>query len=94
MKYYDQWTSREDVANDYGEQTPTEDEIVYAGYTYEEYSGNAIVVFRRDGKWFENHDGHCSCYGLEDWKPEETTREALLMQTGWPGMKEAIEATD
>lgn len=86
MEYYDIWSSRADVVNDYGNNTPSEDELVYAGYTYEDYSGNAIVVFVRDGKWYENHDGHCSCYGLENWSPEETTPEAILMRPadGWP----------
>lgn len=95
MKYYDEWKSREDVIRDYGDNTPTEDEIVYAGYTYEDYSGYAIVVFVRDGKWFENHDGHCSCNGLEYWAPEETTPEAILMRdgkTGWDGLTEQVKA--
>lgn len=90
-KYYDQWSSHEDVSRDYGENTPTDAEIVFAGYTYEDYSGSALVVWQRDGKLFENNDGHCSCYGLENWSPEETSREALLMREGWPGLKEAVE---
>lgn len=90
--YYDEWTSRADVVNDYGTNTPTDEEIVYAGYTYEDYSGNAIVVFVRDGHWFENNDGHCSCNGLEHWTPEVTTPEALLIRNGWPGLVEAVVA--
>lgn len=54
-------------------------EVLFAAYTYEDYSGDALVVFRKDGRLFEVNGGHCSCYGLEDqWSPEETTTEALL----------------
>ncbi len=54
-------------------------EILVASYTYECYEGDAYVLFRRDGKLFEVHGSHCSCYGLEDqWEPEETTREAIV----------------
>lgn len=91
-KYYDEWKSREDVVGDYGENTPPEDAIIYAGYTYEDYSGSAIVVFVRDGRLYENNDGHCSCYGLENWKPEETSLGALEMRQGWPGLHEALAA--
>jgi hypothetical protein len=53
-------------------------EIMLAYYSYENYSGDAFVLFRRDGKLYEVNGGHCSCYGLEgQWEPEETTAEAL-----------------
>lgn len=52
--------------------------ILLASYTYEDYSGDAFVLYEKDGKLFEVHGGHCSCYGLEgQWEPEETTVEAL-----------------
>lgn len=90
--FYDNWKTREDVVRDYAAQTPTEDELVYAGYTYEGYEGAALVVFVRDGQWFENHDYHCSCYGLENWSPEGTTPAAILMrpETDWPGLHDAV----
>jgi hypothetical protein len=54
-------------------------EILFAGYVYESYEGDAFVLFRRDGKFYEVHGGHCSCYGLEgQWEPEEITAAALL----------------
>jgi len=35
-------------------------------------------LFRKNGKLYENHGSHCSCYGFEgQWKPEETTIEYL-----------------
>lgn len=53
-------------------------EIILASYTYEDYSGDAFVLFRKDGQLFEVNGGHCSCYGLEgQWEPEETSVEAL-----------------
>ena len=91
-KYYDEWSDRDAVVGDYGADTPAEEAIVYAGYTYESYEGSAIVVFVRDGKLYENNDGHCSCNGLEDWSPEETSAGALYMRQGWPGLHEALDA--
>lgn len=56
-------------------------EILYAEYDYEDYSGSAWVLFRKDGKLYEVNGGHCSCYGLEDqWEPTLTTVKALLMR--------------
>jgi hypothetical protein len=53
--------------------------ILFASYTYEDYSGDAFVLFEKDGKYFEVHGGHCSCYGLEDqWSPEEIELDVLL----------------
>lgn len=50
-------------------------------YTYESYSGSAMVLYEKDGKLFEVNGGHCSCHGLEgQWSPEETTLEALYMR--------------
>ena len=52
--------------------------ILLAYYDYGDYSGNAFVLFKRGGQYFEVNGGHCSCYGLEgQWSPEETTLEAL-----------------
>ena len=53
-------------------------EVLLASYSYENYSGDAFVLFRKNGQLFEVHGGHCSCYGLEgQWEPEETTIESL-----------------
>lgn len=49
-------------------------EILLASYTYEDYSGNAFVLFKRDEEYFEVNGSHCSCYGLEDqWEPEKVS---------------------
>lgn len=55
--------------------------ILFASYTYEDYSGSAYVLFKRDGKLFEVEGGHCSCFGLEtQWEPSETSKAALLFR--------------
>lgn len=52
--------------------------ILFASYSYANYSGDAFVLFEKEGKLFEVNGGHCSCYGLEgQFEPEETTLEAL-----------------
>ncbi len=53
--------------------------MLLASYSYEDYSGSAFVLYRKDGQLFEVNGGHCSCYGLEgQWEPESTTKQALL----------------
>lgn len=60
---------------------PTEDEIIFASYGGRDYEGHALVLFEHDGKLYEVHGSHCSCFGLEDqWKPEETSWEAIAMR--------------
>lgn len=83
MTYLNDWSEsgRQGVISDFQVNESALDgaEILVASYTYEDYSGSAYVLFRRDGKLFEVHGGHCSCYGLEgQWEPEETTKEAIL----------------
>lgn len=92
-KYYDLWKKQADLDYPEAKELP-EESIVYAGYSYGDWSGDAVVVFSKDGKLYENHDGHCSCNGLENWDPEETSKEAILMRPldGWPGLREAVEA--
>ena len=52
--------------------------ILFASYGLDNYSGDAFVLFERDGQLFEVNGSHCSCYGLEgQWSPEDTTLEAL-----------------
>ncbi|MGE6347879.1 hypothetical protein ACQKIY_25605 [Bacillus mycoides] len=53
-------------------------QILLASYDVDGYDGEAFVLFLEDGKMYEVHGSHCSCYGLEDqWKPEEVTIEEL-----------------
>lgn len=91
--YYGEWKNYEDLKADY-QKVPDEASIIYAGYTYEDYSGSAVVVFELYGEVFENHDGHCSCNGLEHWDPERTSVDAIRMRPNhaWPGLQEALTA--
>ncbi len=90
-KYYDIWESHEGLRGDYPD-APEDADIIFAGYTYEDYSGDALVVFQRDGKLYEVNDGHCSCNGLENWAPEETSIEALRIRQSWPQLQDALTA--
>lgn len=77
-------------------------EVLLASYTYEDYSGSAFVLFARDGKLYEVHGSHCSCYGLSEssysgdsrsqWDPEETSVEALRFRTRNPEYGAALSA--
>jgi hypothetical protein len=77
---------------------PTDEEVLIAIYTYEDYWGSAFVLFERDGKLYEVNGSHCSCYGLEtQWEPEETSWPALRMRSmgtgsGWGDEFEAAWA--
>lgn len=79
-------------------------EILLASYTYEDYSGSAFVLFRKDGKLFEVNGSHCSCFGLSEsdysgdttsqWQPEETNAESLAkrLEHDWhfDGMRDEL----
>ena len=61
---------------------PTEDDLKYRviAYYYNQdgYEGDAYGLLERDGKYYEVHGSHCSCYGLEgQWELDETTPEAI-----------------
>lgn len=52
--------------------------ILYAYYSYEDYSGDAYLLFIENNKIYEVDAGHCSCHGLEgQFKPEEVPIEVL-----------------
>lgn len=54
-------------------------EVIFAGYTYEDYSGDAFVVYRDGRKFYTVEGGHCSCYGLEgQWDPIPYTLKQLI----------------
>lgn len=83
--FYGRWDSKEDVARDfassYGEldQNVLNADIIFAAYDTPDYEGYAMVLLRENGKLFEVHGSHCSCYGLEgQWEPEEVEPEVLL----------------
>ncbi len=93
--YLFNFTSVNDVFYEFRVPTPLQEgvDIVAAHYDIGDYEGEAWVVFIKDGKWYEVHGSHCSCYGLEDqWDPEETFPEAMLRYNKFNSeMKAAIE---
>lgn len=81
---------------DYG--NPTEDECAKLRTELDQYEillayesvgswgcdSSSFFLLRKDGKLYENHGGHCSCYGFEgQWEPEETEVEALKRREYW-----------
>lgn len=54
--------------------------IIVAIYDKDSYEGQAFVLFEKDGKLYEVNEYHCSCNGLENWEPEETTKKALILR--------------
>lgn len=81
--YRNEFSTKDDVISKFNAPADALDgaEVIYADYTYEDYSGNAMVIYEKDGKLYEVNGSHCSCYGLEgQWWPEETSWEAIAMR--------------
>lgn len=71
--YQGDFEDRSVVFNQFDFPDDSKYQILFAGYTYENWSGNGWVVgFDHEKKqFFEVHGSHCSCYGLEgQWDPE------------------------
>lgn len=96
-RFFGSWGSAREVHNSFAKHTydsstmryvdeqiadfPKDEEILFASYGGGGYDGDALVLFQRDGKLYEVHGGHCSCYGLEDqWDPGEVTWAALALR--------------
>lgn len=57
--------------------------ILFASYGYQNYSGDAFVLFEKEGDLFEVNGSHCSCYGLEgQWEPTPVSIEELEYRLG------------
>jgi hypothetical protein len=75
--FLNDWSSKEAVERDF-ETSLADVNILFASYTWLNYSGDAFVLFEKEGKLYEVNGYHCSCYGLEgQWEPEETNPQAL-----------------
>ncbi|HHB2481351.1 TPA: hypothetical protein ACORDH_002802 [Bacillus cereus] len=65
-------------------------QILLASYDIEGCEGDAFVLFLENGKMYEVHGSHCSCFGLENqWNPEETTIKELEFRLNNGGGSEA-----
>lgn len=81
--FHDLFDSREDVFRQFGEPDHPRWQLLFAGYIYEDYAGDAIVVGydHEEKKFFEVNGSHCSCYGLEDqWDVEYYDNYELLVK--------------
>lgn len=76
--FLNDWSDKDGVARDF--ETDLKDtNVLFASYSCADYSGDAFVLFEKDGKLYEVNGGHCSCYGLEgQWAPEETAVDAIM----------------
>jgi hypothetical protein len=86
-RFLNDWDSAEEMFADFEDSRYTDEarspidgkenvEVLLASYTYENYSGNAFVLFRdtSNGQLYEVNGSHCSCYGLGGrWDPEPTS---------------------
>lgn len=87
--FMNDWSNKESVLFDFGWSWDDEKEqefvekhkdanILFASYGQANYSGDAWVLFEKNGKLYEVNGGHCSCYGLEgQWNPDEVMLEEL-----------------
>lgn len=79
--YLQEFKSDNDIEEQFEIKLEPGTEVLLAWYGYGSYCGEALVIFRKDGKLFEVNANHCSCFALEgQWKPEETTLDALRMR--------------
>ena len=67
----DNWSKNPDGFDPFKVCKPTE--VLYANYNCPPYEGSALVMWRKDKKYYILHGSHCSCFGLEEtgWEPEE-----------------------
>lgn len=78
MTYHDIFSSWDDVKREFETDFPEPACVLFAAYEYEDYSGEALVVFDNgDGLKMVN-GGHCSCRGLEgQWDIEDADAKQL-----------------
>lgn len=71
------------VQEEFDTNFPEPANVLYADYEYQNYEGEANVIWQEDdGSISYVSGGHCSCYGLEgQWEvetyPEETIRKMI-----------------
>lgn len=81
--YLDGFESKEDIIREFKLEPNILDdcEIIVACYDLSEaYSGDAFVLYKTNGVYYEVNDSHCSCNGLEYWEPEAVTEAQLKIR--------------
>lgn len=79
--YSDIFKNWKDVQQEYRMAEPEPDEVYFAGYSYANYNGESVVLYRRGESYYYVEGGHCSCYGLEgQWTPEEYESKELFLK--------------
>lgn len=79
--YHEIFKSKSDLENEFNIKL-TDEKILFAYYSDEDYSGEAFILFLKGGKLYEVNGSHCSCYGLEgQWEPEEVVLDELIHRT-------------
>lgn len=70
--YQDIFSDWSSVQEEFQMQDPEPHKVLFARYSYEDYSGDADVAWlTEDGLIGHAGGSHCSCYGLEgQWAPE------------------------
>lgn len=91
------WNGFDNAENLYSSWTGSREGLVdatvlFVAYDYESYSGEAIAIFWKDSKLYEAHCSHCSCNGLDEFRPEETSFEALMMQRMVSSNRQCVDA--
>lgn len=95
--YINDWECEADMLRDFNikKEDLQNCEVLFASYTYEDYTGSAYVLLHGNGKFYEVHGSHCSCYGLSEsdymgstksqWEMEEVEIEAIArrLNAGW-----------
>jgi len=90
--YSGTWSSRDEVASNFEVELPANIQIIFAHYSgYDSDEGDyemwARVLFRdaNDGKLYEVHGSHCSCFGLEgQWEPQEVSIHDIVSDLNNP----------
>lgn len=89
--YIDEFECNQDIVNQFCRDNDEQreqvlnllnsSEVLLARYSGGVWDGEAMVIYKSEGKLYEVNGSHCSCYGLEgQWDPEETSYKALVMR--------------
>lgn len=75
-KFYEIFGCEQNVLDEFQISSLYGYRILFAYYSYEDYSGNAFLLLEKNNELYEVNGSHCSCYGLEgQFEPEKTSLE-------------------